>query len=358
MALWEGQYLIVQQGQNKHCLLLRNGSQFHIVSVDRRLTKEVEEKLLAMYPCSDQSLSELGITYEKISPRGVAVTGTHAGETVILYVGKKKRKFILSDDYNENTMNAFFAGILQFTPPQHTKRRKSDQDWRRENRNPELYHKLRFVTVFLSVLVTIFSVGYLIHQTWIWYLGCLLCLMVPVVLDIVFPAYVTLMWPVKGEKTDALELGWVYFIHLLALMLFPAHNWLNEKITYLSWGVVGGIAALVLGLFAEEFRRNKTNLIVVFLFVGILGTFVVGHVNEVFDFSEHNTYLLTVEDLQDTRSRRNSHYACTVTLPDGRQVELDISREFYMTLETGDRVLVEHSVGALGIEYANAFPLE
>lgn len=357
MAQEEGQYLLLQQGQNKLFLLLRSGNEFHIVTVDKRLTEEAEEKLLAIYPCSDASLRELGVNFQKISPRGVAVSGWEAGCPVILYIGKKRQKYVLSDNYGQKTIDAFFAGVPRFTPPQ-PKKSKHEEDWRKQNRDPDLYHRLRFVPPLLVVLMTVFSIGYVNYQTWEWYLGCLVCLVVPVILDIALPAYFTIMFPEKGKEVDAWELGWIYFIHLLVLIMFPGHNWLNENVFLLVWGIVGSSTALILGLFAEEFRRKKSSLLVIFLMVGLLGTFVVGHVNEAFDFSEPQSHILTVRELHDSRSRRNSTYKCTVTLPDGRQVDLEVSRDFYMSLEIGDSVLVEQRIGALGIEYANAFPVE
>ena len=64
-------HLILQKGE-KLFLLLKNAEDFHLVSVDKRLTAEAEEKLLASYPCSDASLRELGIHFQRLTPRGVA----------------------------------------------------------------------------------------------------------------------------------------------------------------------------------------------------------------------------------------------------------------------------------------------
>lgn len=358
MALQEGQYLIVHQGQNKTFLLLRNGRLFHLVSVDRRLTEEKEEKLLTIYPCSDAALDELGLNIQRVSPRGVAVTGCEAGDTLCLYSGKKKQKYTLSDDSTPDAMDTFLDGIPRFTAPQTPAQKKNGQDWRKINRDSKLYHQLRFVVPVLVILMTVFSVGYLLNQTWKWYLGCLVCLILPVVLDIVLPSYFTLMLPARGKESNAWELGWVYFVHLTTLILFHGHNWLNEDLFFLVWGIIGGGAVLILGLFAEEFRRRKAALFAVFFLVGILGTFVVGHVNEAFDFSEPQTYILTVQDLKNSSGRKNVTYKCVVTLPDGRQAELETNRDTYMNMEVGQYVLVEHSVGALGIEYANVFPVE
>lgn len=190
-----------------------------------------------------------------------------------------------------------------------------------------------------------------------WFLAYLVCLLTPVVLDILFPTYFTLITE-KGGPKHAHDLSIPMWVQAVMLILLPMPNWLDETMFLKLWAVCGVLVALFMGLLAEEFRRNKGALPAVLFVAGVVGALVVGHINSVFDFAEPETHVLTVEDLDQSRSGKRRTYECTVTLPDGRQAELRISADFFNSLEIGDEVRVEVHVGALGIEYADAYPAE
>ena len=151
---------------------------------------------------------------------------------------------------------------------------------------------------------------------------------------------------------------WALFSQMFVILLMPDKNWLDDRIFWIAAAVCGTVSTAVLGLLSEEFKRAKIWLLAVFFFGGVLGQFVAGHINEVYDFSASESCVAEVEDLDHSRSRRNSDYYCTVTLPDGREERLNISRTLYQTLQIGDPVRVEVSTGSLGIEYVNAYPVE
>lgn len=342
-------------------LLAKDDKAYYIIEAGKNLDYAMEE-WLEQQGMSEALLKELNLPFvyiPKTALRGVAISGSEAGEWVCLYLKSEKKKLMLELDYDAEWMKRFFEGVPKFTAPADTGREdRNDEDWRKERQDPELFDKLKYTAPLLLVLSILFSIGYAVNGGWIWYLGCLLCLAAPVVLDIVLPAYFTLLPEKKGSKKNAWELEIPTFVHFVLGLVLPGRNWLDDDM-FLVVMIVSGIgSALILGLLAEEFRRNRRSLWAVALVAGILGIFVAGHVNEAFDFSEPETYTLVVEDLAYSRSRRSSTYECTVTLPDGRQVELEISRSFYNELSVGDKVRVEHGVGALGIEYANAYPLE
>ena len=62
MAITEADYLHVHQGESTY-LLLRGSTHFHLVRVDAGLTEPVMKRLLRMYPCGDNRLRELGVTF-------------------------------------------------------------------------------------------------------------------------------------------------------------------------------------------------------------------------------------------------------------------------------------------------------
>ena len=148
MAVREGEYLLLQQGQ-KQFMLLRSGSKFHLFTVDKRFTEEREEKLMQLYPCSEETLRELGFTFTAWYVRGVAAGGCDAGETLILYVGKKKYRYTLADDYTQEQMGGFFEGIEKYPMP---KKKYKPSDWRLEKQQKELIPLMKGIKYVLLVL--------------------------------------------------------------------------------------------------------------------------------------------------------------------------------------------------------------
>lgn len=110
MAVREGEYLLLEQ-RGRQFMLLRSGNRFHLFTVDKRFTEEREEKLMQLYPCSEETLRELGLTFTAWYVRGVAASGCDAGEELILYVGKKKHRYVLSDDSTREQMATMFDGV-------------------------------------------------------------------------------------------------------------------------------------------------------------------------------------------------------------------------------------------------------
>lgn len=291
-------WLLVQAG-SKLYLLARDQRDFVFITVNKALTAEKEEQLQRSGSFSKLRLQEMGLTF-RILPgnqvRGVAMTGCEAGETLYFYPGSgRKQKYVFSDDYEKAWIDAFFTGVERFTAPTGTKKKKDANQWRKGRQNPKVYEQLKWLSTVMTILSFVCGFAYRIRGGRLLYLAVLL--------------------------------------------------------------ISAVLATLVLGIFAEEFRRQKANLLAVFLIAGAFGMAEAGHFNRELDFSEPEVHTLAVEEL-DYTGGKNSSYRCTVTLPDGREAELEIKADFYKTLEIGDPVRVEVSTGALGIEYAGVYPME
>ena len=135
MAVREGEYLLLKQGEKLY-MLLRNADRFHLFTVNKRFTEEREEKLMELYPCSEETLRELGVTFLSWYVRGVAASGSEAGDALILHVGKKKHRYILSDDYTQEQMGRFFDGVEKFQVPRE-KRKYNASNWRLNQQKKE-----------------------------------------------------------------------------------------------------------------------------------------------------------------------------------------------------------------------------
>ena len=354
-------WLLLQDGRKTY-LLARDQQNYYLILVDRFLTWETEEWLID-HGISKERLEELPLNYETLPRkqlRGIALTGTNAGDALYLYPKSgKRRHYTFSDDCSEEQIDVFFAGVERYLAPSEQKKKSSDTgDWRVDLQDPEIFRKMEYVCIGVTVLSTLFALGYVWNQGVFWYTALLLANGAAVALTILFPQYFTLLPDEKNKKKSAWNMAWSLNSQLIVSIALPARNWLDDSLFWPSVFICGTVAAAVLGLLSEEFKRAKIWLLAVFLFVGVLGHGTVGHINEVYDFSEPESCILVVEELDYHKSRRSSTYECTVTLPDGRQVELDISRNFYRTLKVGDPVRVEVGTGALGIEYANAYPVE
>lgn len=350
-------WLLVQEG-SKLYLLAQDPQNFIFIAVNKHLTAEAEEQLCRR-TITVALLQEMGLTIRvlpKKQVRGIALTGSEAGETVYFYPKSgKKQKYILSDDYEQVWTDAFFAGMERFTPPGNQKKKKDAEAWRTERQDPALYRKMGWIPAILLALSLGGGIGYIVYRTWIWYLASLIGPLAAVVLDIVYPAYFTLIAE-KGGKKKAHDLSLSLLAHGSLLVFMPKPNWVHDAMFGILWGICGVTAVLVM-LLAEEFRRKKGYLFFVFLLAGLFAMVDVGHINQVFDFAEPRTYTLAVENLRYDNDDTDSWH-CGVTLPDGREAEIEISRTFYESLEIGDEVHVELYPGALGIEYATAHPIE
>jgi len=353
---------LLLQDQRKTYLLAKDQHNFYLILVDKFLTWETEEWLMQQ-GISQELLEELPLNVE-ILPRnqlrGIALSGTLAGESLYFYPKNgKRRHFTFSDDYLEERIDAFFEGVERYlAPSQPPKKKKTGGDWRTERQDPEVFRKTEYVCIGVTVLSFVFALGYCRNQNAWWYTPLLLTNAAAVALTILYPQYFTLIYEEKKKKQTAWNMVWSLYSQVLLMVFLPWKNWLDERTVWISMIVCGVSAAVVMGLLSEEFRRAKVWLLAVFFFVGVLGQGAVGHINEVYDFSQPESYVLEVEDLDHSESRRSSHYDCTVTLPDGREVDLYISRDFYRSLRVGEAVRVEVGTGCLGIEYANAYPAE
>lgn len=360
-------WLICQNGRGarKEILLAQDQKSFLVIDSDAGLTFDKRNRL-ELEGVSEELLKRLDVPYEAIpksSIRGIAIGGYAAGDAVYLYPKSGgRRKFQLRVNHEKDQINGFFADMQCFTAPVDKKEKKNNAEyWRREGRDQKTYESLGIIIPIMTVFSFLTAILYGRTGAWYWFIGCLLCVVLPPILVILFPQYFTLIMAAKGKKSDALEASWIFFGVAFILIIMPARNWVDQRLFWIAMLLCGIAGVLLLGLLAEEFRRKKEYLFGVFFFAAVIGATLVGHANEVFDFHEPVSYILEVEDLdywRGGRRNRTKHYECVVTLPDGREAKMNIDKETYDVLEIGGPVRVVVGSGAFGIEYANAFPLE
>lgn len=357
MAVLEGQYLLAQQGQNKHFLLLRNGEQLHIITVDKRLTEEAEEKLLSIYPCQEEAIREMGINFRSVTPRGVAVSGPDAGDALVLYIRKKKEKYVLSDDYAMEQVTAFFDGIQRFYPPK--KKGKKDPDaWRLEEQKAEWLpwmRRIKWLLMGVSVLSCV-----LLLQSPVWGVPGLLVSLACMALDIRYAAYFTLLdWGKGREQKHAIGLGLAASLPLLVQTLYVSRAYDFIGMDVFLWSVAAAaVVGLVMKGLAREFEDRTEDLLALVLLVAIMASGPVGLVNGLADRDRPQVQTVCIEKKYISNgAKRADRYMLEFSLADGREAQLEVSAGDYAYFEVGDSIGVQVRKGCLGIEYVS-FPEE
>ncbi len=350
---------LVCRRSGKVYLLAQDDRGYYAIEVGKRLDYATEE-WLQQQGVTEELLKELHLpyhSYPKTGIRGVAIGGTLAGDMISLYPKSgNRRDYILELDYEEAFVEAFFAHIFRFQPPKK-KVPKENDDWRKAKQDPELFNSLRFVPAICLVANVCAVCGYVMTGHWAWFTLCLSCLVIQFGLLLGMSPYFTIISAKKGQKSGAWELEIPLIVLAFGLFLRNDVNLLSEK-AFWTIMAIGVIAGLVIYAFLTDAHKVKGAVLGAVLFGALAGWCILGQANQIYDFGEKDCYVLEVENLHSSSSRKSRNYYCGVTLPDGREVSLNIKRDFYNTLEEGDLVQVERGDGAFGMEYANAYPLD
>lgn len=338
-------------------LLAKDEKAYYIIEVGKKLDYATEE-WLEQQGVSEALLKELQLPFEYI-PRKVMVSlgfsGYQPGDVLYLHLKDGKRILILAEEVDKSLYRDFFPGVPRTKVLKQTSERQNPR-WRQEKRDKTLYKKLNWVPAALICASLLVNFGY--HQTGnaIWFSLCLLVLAAPVALDILMPGYFTIFFTEKNKKPDAWPLEAPLMISLVAMMITRRFNLLDGNALWWMMGIGAGISGLIC-LLAEEFRRKPAALLASVLAGGMFLSFAVAQANVVYAPEEPQTYILMVEETHKS-SGKNTTYYCTVTLPNGREESLTVSRMLYDSLEEGDPVCVELGTGLFGVEYANIYPYE
>ena len=239
------------------------------------------------------------------------------------------------------------------------KKMKALYGWRTERQTVEMMRITEYTALAVSIAGFAAAVLYGLRGSALWLLASVALLVLTIVLDILFPAYFTLIPPEKGERKPAHGLYEAWCAAGVVLLITTSSwNLVETGSLWLLGAACGIVTAVVLGLWAEEFRREKYLLVVAFLVGGLIGGLFLGHCNVVFDNKPAEVYTLEVENLRSHRSRRSAGYYCSVTMPDGTEKELQITVDTWNHLEEGSMVQVRVGQGALGVGYVVASPTE
>lgn len=350
MAITESDFLHIHKGESSY-ILLRGTNHFHLIRIDADLSESKMNRLMKIYPCDSEQLQKLGVHFSAFKAdnlRGVTVKGYRAGDALTLWLGGDVREYELGADYSEEWLDNFFAGvrITYQLPPK----------W--EGLDPNLIRKITWLVNGVSIACAI--AFYFISIPYkLWSVLCILCQLSAFVLTLMYPSSFTLADDSKKRKQyinkgkgnllpaclapgfalclrtladftfDSRSFGLLLLISVgTAIVLCAIYIWRNKG---LQGGLVNGIAAVFVCVF--------------------LGLGSVGQLNYIMDLKPADAQIASVIDKQITRHTKSTTYDCTVLLPDGTYMELNVSIRAYRAMQIGDSVLVKHHSGAFCIPF-------
>lgn len=353
MAMTELDYLHIRKGVQSY-LLLKGTTHFHLVRVDSNLSESKMSRLLRIYPCGNDKLRELGLHYSAFKAenlRGVVFYGYNIGDELELWIGNTVR-YTLASNYTDEQLSSFFHGytITRSLPSQRT------------GLPPK---HIRIISWTLNIVSLICSLLFCILQTpyKLWSALCVLCPVTAVALRLLFPTSFTLEDGSMEKKIGTFRKshrkgnllipsvivpGMALSIRSLTDFTFPDNTF---TMLLVAAAIISVVAVVLYGILNNGFRNGLVNTIGI-LFVAVLVCLgVVGQLNYLLDFNEPEAYILEVSDKKVDRGPRSTSYYCTVTMPNGESLEVNMSASTYRGIEVGEEITVIYHSGAFDIPF-------
>ena len=343
---------IVLESKGKTSLLVKYPEKYLLVVVDKQLTQINEERLLAL--CSDAVLAEMKLNYQSISVkdlRGVAMGGHWAGDSLTLYTKSSKLKYVLSDDCTQEELDALFAGIQRFQPPQQTQGKAKGSDWRTAAQSEEMWKILGPVGRGLNIAGGA-SLILMLFMDAAW---GLLVAVIAVGLYLKFPQYFTILSSKyrKHIKARVQDLSLAMMAPVLAVLLSLKFKVINWPLLVAEVAVLTAVLMVLFYRFSREVRESS-DAVFTAIFLSIFlswGLLVQGNHVLNFDLPEPEPYTLMEKDTARS-GKGGRRYYYIIQAEDGETLTLRIAGKRYNDWDIGDRVPAVIDTGAFGIRYA------
>lgn len=341
----------------KKCWLLAKDEQaYYLIEVGKNLDWETEEWLMQQ-GVSEALLKELNLAFTYIPQkdiRGVAFSGSEAGDCVYLYLRSEKRKLTLELNYDPEWMETFFENLHRFAAPNNKK--PGDKGWRKEYQDKDTFEKLKIVPPICLVSGLTAGISWVFTRHWLVFTACLLLLAAQTALAVCFPVYFTIFLPKGKKKQNVWNLDVSMWCTGVWLLFSASADWLDFG--GFRWMIPLSICLSILIYWrVRDLHEDPWGYLCCLLMCCIIVVFLAGQANVVYDFTLGESWVVKVEDLSSSGGRHRDYY-CTVILPDGETEKIRISGSLYRELEEGDYVRVEHNIGALGMEYTKVEAME
>ncbi len=360
MAIDEKDILLLENRGSIY-LLLCGEDRYHLVKADAALTEARERKLMQKYPCSEQSMKELGIHFQTIMKSQLSrlqITGNEAGDQIILWQGNSRRIFTLEDDTTEEALAKIFVNITRVKAATKTKGNAVDA-WRKKEQDPAVFKKMKMLRIGLVALNAIVLIAYWLRLPVdvLWGGACALFPIVYIVLAIKYPAYFTFLDILASKRNrgktahNGIGLGSMCMLSG-AVLAFPvfSKNYLASFSVILVGLIVAVLITIAFWIWSKDARSKKSLLAAILLCFIFAGTGLVGTFNEVADNSAPQIKSYVVED-KHMRSGKRMSCRLEIRLEDGTEFELYVDYDTYQSIQPGDVIQVARREGGLGLAY-------
>ena len=353
----------LQRGKQEY-LIIRMGDEFHIIDCNEALTKEKRFAVLesGCTPAQMQEMGLSGMTVPKSDIKALTVTGCGFQDDVIFYLHKKKLDFWFPKAYEQKKVDDFFRGIpRKMVKTRYRLKGGKNINWRVRERNMELYRKLlpfgwiwNGVCIFVALCPLFWELP---KDAWCWLVMGLS--LVTVLVDVFFPAYFSILGRAKGTDRKygpkhAIHLGWGLTAMLFSILVGSINRFhFFEGFELLPAGLVAtAVMGAALFLFCREFMEEPENGLHALAFLLLFNWFAfMPQINHSLG-GELTPVTAVVHRMHvDTAGKRDSYY-CYVTVPDGRELRVQVSRQEYREYEIGDTMDLFIGTGFFGIDYA------
>lgn len=367
-------HFILRQNKGEY-LIIRMGDEFHIIDCSEALTREKRLAVLesGCTPAQMQEMGLSGMTIPKSDIEALTVTGCAFQDDVIFYLSKKKLAFWFPKAYEQKKVDDFFRGIPRKQVKTRTRLKGGKNiDWRLKEQDEVCYQKLRPVGwVYNSLCVLICVYPFILNSLDIRFHGWLvfgMCL-IAVVLDIVLPEYFSIIFYEDRTKrrikigggrrairTRSIRLGpGMAGIIVMFGIVCDVHYNLVEQQVLLPALIMAAVGMILLVLFCREFQeelKERAAALLVYLCMAFAFNYLafVPHFNYALA-QEPNVMAAPITDRHISAGNSTSYY-CTVMLPNGREMDVQVSSTEYGSLEPGDTLDIQYGTGFFGIEYA------
>lgn len=275
----------------------------------------------------------------------------------IVKTAKRSYRFAPTDFTTNEDFEEFWRKHLSRSIPQKNAAHQTAPTGTPDKKRLEVLKKVRIAYCFYIGLTSLpwlfLNVPYVLFSV-------LNLLSLPIGLGLYFAFPKELTMDEKEKKTKGKHLKKLSIVEpvLLSCCAMPLRSFMDFNI--LTWGqlllisIILTVIIVVLCLVLSKEWKTTKSTILAFVMVAVFYSFgAVIQVNCTFDPYPPESAMGTVTDMYiSTSSKAPDSYMLTVAMPDGTELDLETSPEYYESFQIGDTAEIYTYPGLLGIDYA------
>ncbi len=273
-----------------------------------------------------------------------------------VHTASKRYVFAILDKLPEQQLKQFFAG-LPFALK--SKKKAEAPAYEPTEQEKRMLPKLRKICLVLTVAGVLAGAAFVflpgIRLTYS--ILSVVCILIPAVAFGLYVRYGAVLSVDDSDKSEykksAASVTLALMVPSLALLLRTIHDFtVLDWVSLVIWSAAILGAALVLLLtLAKKAARRKTAIFLIAFVLLIYSPCAVLQINGLYDSSEPVVYTSTLLEKDISESRSSTSYEFTVTLQNGAEKDVEVTKEYYNQCEPGQTVTVVEQSGLLGVDY-------